>query len=92
MLRIHKMIWSQDNPQVVRRFFFPFTAICSGSAANAEAATTYHYNNFRTGCDSHETVLTPATVCNLQLATTVPLDEQVDAQPLLVPGASPPDA
>ena len=51
---------------------------------------TYHYHSLRTGWNSSETALTPATVGNsgLALQQTVPLDEQVDAQPLLVPGVA----
>jgi outer membrane protein assembly factor BamB len=50
------------------------------------SVTTYHYNSLRTGWNSNETVLNastfPATFGVLQ---TVALDDQVDAQPLLVP-------
>jgi hypothetical protein len=42
----------------------------------------------RTGWNQQETILTPANVGNLQLSATVSLDEQVDAQPLLVPGVT----
>ena len=51
------------------------------------AVTTYHYNTLRTGWNSAETILSaksfPSTFGVLQ---TVALDDQVDAQPLLVPG------
>ena len=50
------------------------------------SVTTYHYNNLRTGWNRNETVLNassfPSTFGVLQ---TVALDDQVDAQPLLVP-------
>jgi hypothetical protein len=50
------------------------------------AVTTYHYNSARTGWNSEETILSaktfPSTFGVLQ---SVALDEQVDAQPLLVP-------
>jgi len=54
------------------------------------AVTTYHYDNNRTGWDQHESVLTPANVASSKfgLLTTVTLDDQVDAQPLYVPGAN----
>jgi hypothetical protein len=58
----------------------------SGWAAKAATVTTYHYDTLRTGWNQHETVLTPANVGNLQLRTIVSLDEQIDAQPLLVTG------
>jgi hypothetical protein len=62
-----------------------FTMPCA-SPAKAALITTYHYDNARTGWNPIETTLTPANVGNLQLLTTVALDEQVDAQPLFVPG------
>jgi hypothetical protein len=47
---------------------------------------TYHYNVERTGWDEAEQVLTPATVGSkaFGLLQTVPLDDQSDAQPLIV--------
>jgi hypothetical protein len=52
------------------------------------AVTTYHYDNYRTGWNSNETSLTPANVNHktFGLLHTVKLDDQVDAQPLVVPG------
>ncbi len=56
-------------------------------AGGQTAVTTYHYDNYRTGWNQSETVLTPASVGNLfGLLRTVALDDQVDAQPLVVPG------
>ena len=50
------------------------------------SVTTYHYDNLRTGWNRNETVLNassfPSTFGVLQ---TLALDDQVDAQPLLVP-------
>jgi hypothetical protein len=59
-------------------------------AAAQTAVTTYHNDNYRTGWNSTETVLTPANVKPSQfgLLETVTLDDQVDAQPLLVPGVN----
>src|SRR5271170_4800293 len=54
------------------------------------SVTTYHNDNYRTGWNSTETVLTPANVNASQfgpLAMTT-LDDQVDAQPLVVPGVN----
>jgi outer membrane protein assembly factor BamB len=55
-------------------------------AQAAISVTTYHYDTERTGWNRNETVLSavafPATFGVLQ---TVALDDQVDAQPLLVP-------
>jgi hypothetical protein len=60
---------------------------CSAHAADV---TTHHYDTLRTGWNSAETVLTPAAVAgaSFQLSTTVALDEQVDAQPLLLQAQS----
>jgi hypothetical protein len=51
------------------------------------AVTTYHYENLRTGWNSEEERLTPAKVSSSKFGVleTVALDDQVDAQPLLVP-------
>src|SRR5579862_4476510 len=50
------------------------------------AVTTFHYDNGRTGWNSHETRLTPSNVGSAAfgLLHTVALDDQVDAQPLVV--------
>jgi hypothetical protein len=52
------------------------------------AVTTYHYDNNRTGWNSTESVLTPSNVgsASFGLLKTIPLDDQVDAQPLVAPG------
>jgi hypothetical protein len=56
-------------------------------AASQTAVTTYHYDNKRTGWNRNEAVLTPANVGSKSfgLLQTVALDDQVDAQPLVVP-------
>lgn len=57
-------------------------------AASQTSVTTYHYDNNRTGWNSTESILTPANVnkTSFGLLHTVTLDDQVDAQPLVVPG------
>ena len=57
-------------------------------AVSQTALTTYHYDNNRTGWNQNETMLTPANVGSpsFGLLQTVALDDQVDAQPLVVPG------
>ena len=57
-------------------------------AAGQTSVTTYHNDNFRTGWNRAETVLTPANVgsTSFGLLQTVTLDDQVDAQPLVVTG------
>jgi hypothetical protein len=65
--------------------------ISSALLASAQiAVTTYHYDNNRTGWNQNETVLTPANVATsaFGLLHNVPLDDQVDGQPLLVPGVN----
>ena len=48
--------------------------------------TTWHYDNLRTGWNNSETILTTANVGSSQfgLITTATVDEQVDAQPLVM--------
>src|SRR5947209_7461890 len=67
------------------------TFILAGSAGAAKAASTavltHHYDNFRTGWNQTETILTPQNVASSQfglIAATL-LDAQVDAQPLIMP-------
>ena len=59
-------------------------------ATPTESVTTYHYDNYRTGWNPNETILTPTNVngSSFGLLQTVTLDQQVDAQPLLVPGVN----
>jgi hypothetical protein len=60
------------------------------TAAAQVSVTTYHYDNYRTGWNSRETILTPANVASTSfgLLSTVALDDQVDAQPLFVPNVN----
>jgi hypothetical protein len=57
-------------------------------AAGQTAVTTYHYDNNRTGWNQNESILTPANVASSSfgLLQTVALNDQVDAQLLVVPG------
>jgi len=52
------------------------------------SVTTYHYDTYRTGWNQHESVLTPVNVgkATFGLLQNVKLDDQVDAQPLVMPG------
>jgi hypothetical protein len=60
----------------------------AGPASGQTAVTTYHYDNYRTGWNPNEPALTPANVNHktFGLLHAVKLDDQVDAQPLVVPG------
>jgi hypothetical protein len=67
-----------------------FGAIAISAApamALQQPVTTYHYDNLRTGWNPNETTLTPANVgpTTFGVIAKVPLDDQVDAQPLIVP-------
>lgn len=80
-----------------RTYFRGLAAIASLSFAFAYApagaqtsVTTHHNNHYRTGWNSTETVLTPSNVNATQfgLIASVAVDDQVDAQPLIVPGVT----
>jgi hypothetical protein len=69
--------------------FLLATIVLLVSFANAQTAvTTYHNDNYRTGWNSSESTLTPANVNSASFGPlfTVKLDDQVDAEPLVVPG------
>jgi len=57
-------------------------------AMGQTSVTTYHYDTYRTGWNQNESVLTPANVGTTAfgLLQNVKLDDQVDAQPLVMPG------
>ncbi len=57
------------------------------ASALSKVVATYHYDNLRTGWNRSETILTPANVgpSTFGVLSKVVLDDQVDAQPLVVP-------
>lgn len=59
-------------------------------AAAQVSVTTHHYDNYRTGWNSQETVLTPSAVHSpsFGVLNTITLDDQVEAQPLVVPNVN----
>lgn len=68
-----------------------FAAVAASSAASQSVSvTTYHYDNYRTGWNANETTLTPTNVnsTDFGLLYSVALDDQVDAQPLYMPGVN----
>lgn len=67
-----------------------FTLFLASTVTAQTAVTTYHNDNYRTGWNNTETILTPSNVNASQfgLLATVPVDDQVDAQPLLVPNVT----
>ena len=67
--------------------FAAFLCLAAQPAALAQMnVTTYHYDNNRSGWNPNETTLTQSNVSNsgFGLLQTVALDDQVDAQPLIV--------
>jgi len=76
------------SPVVLTVAFVVFMAAGTNVAAAQTAVTTYHNDNNRTGWNKTESVLTPANVSNATfgLLQKITLDDQVDAQPLVVPG------
>ena len=72
----------------VRRAVVLSALVCLAVPLLAQTAIpTYHYDNHRTGWNQTETVLTPTNVNSktFGLLQTVPLDAQVDGQPLVIP-------
>ncbi|HEY1615300.1 MAG TPA: hypothetical protein VGF97_16590 [Rhizomicrobium sp.] len=68
-----------------------FSLICIvGNASAQVSVTTYHYDNFRTGWNSGETTLSQKAVAkkSFGLLQAISLDDQVDAQPLVVPNVT----
>jgi hypothetical protein len=67
-----------------------FLGAVNARAAGPQSVTTYHYDNYRTGWNSNETVLTPANVnkSSFGVLHIVPLNDQVDAQPLYMPAVN----
>ena len=79
------------SPLGVHALVCVFFSVMAATLATAQTAvTTYHNDNYRTGWNSTETTLTPTNVGskNFGLLGTVTLDDQVDAQPLIVPGVT----
>jgi len=67
---------------------FAATAVPAAPAmAQKFVVNTYHYDNLRTGWNGNETTLTPANVgpTSFGVLAQVVLDDQVNAQPLVVP-------
>jgi hypothetical protein len=82
------MLLPMRNCWLRRTVVFAALALIGGGALAQTAVTTYHNDTYRTGWNSHETTLTPANVGSsaFGLLHNVALDDQVDAQPLVVPG------
>lgn len=68
----------------------PLLALALSPLSAQTAVSTYHNDNYRTGWNSSETALTYASVSSPQfgLLFNVAVDDQVEAQPLVVPGVN----
>jgi hypothetical protein len=68
--------------------FFALTLCAARAAPPPGAVLTWHNDNFRTGWQQQETILTTSTVSpsTFGISQTVKLQDQVDAQPLVIPG------
>ncbi len=68
----------------------PQAATVSPARQRKIAVITYHYDNLRTGWDDKETTLNDGNVNSgsFGLIHSVPVDDQVDTQPLIVPGVT----
>jgi hypothetical protein len=72
------------------RFVFFTLLLCSTQAIAATtppngAVLTWHNDNFRTGWQQQETILTTSTINSLRISHQLVLLDQVDAQPLVIP-------
>jgi len=78
------------RPRAQTRLASPPLIIRNGPAPADTAVTTYKDDNFRTGQDVHETLLTTRNVNTHSFGrrVTYPVDGQVYAQPLYVPNVS----
>jgi hypothetical protein len=75
-----------DTVEVVQYINAITSPVSNSVKVGCTNAVTYHYNNERTGWNDAERTLTPANVHapEFRLLQSVPLDDQVDAQPLIV--------
>ena len=65
--------------------FYAAQAVAATTPPNG-AVLTWHNDNFRTGWQQQETILTTSTVPKkLRISQRVKLMDQVDAQPLVIP-------
>jgi outer membrane protein assembly factor BamB len=86
---------SFSMPHPLRAVFAILGLLLAGGAALPQTAstaepisvTTHHYDTLRSGWNQNETLLTAAAFpATFGVLKTVAVDDQVDAQPLLVPG------
>src|ERR1700724_4124393 len=77
----------KKSPLIGLVFFATVVVAGSAAAQSPVWVTTYHYDNLRTGWNRHATQLTLQnfTQSTFGIIGTAKLDDQVDAQPLIVP-------
>jgi hypothetical protein len=65
-------------------------SLSSLSAAGQVAVTTYHNDNYRSGVNANETILTPSNVNEVSFGKllALPVEGEIYAQPLYVPGVN----
>src|ERR1700730_1775204 len=80
----------KKSPLIGLVFFATVVVAGSAAAQSPVWVPTYHYDNLRTGWNSHETQLTLQNVTQSTFGAIglANLDDQVDAQPLIVPNQS----
>ena len=61
------------------------TQVIAATTPPKGAVLTRSNDNFRTGWQQQETILTPSTISSLRLSHWVLFADQVDAQPLVIP-------
>jgi hypothetical protein len=85
-----KNISARRIVMIVLVMIIPAMVLIAISALAQTSVTTYHYDTYRTGWNNTETTLTPANVgsSSFGLLQNVALDDQVDSQPLVVPGVT----
>ena len=83
-------VFAQNDKVQVVEYINNLVAFSNEVTVGCTNITTYHNDNQRTGWNPHENTLTPANVNALDFGLVplaqnpVPLDDQVDAQPLIV--------
>jgi len=85
-----KNVSARRVAMVIPVMIIPAMVFVAISALAQTSVTTYHYDTYRTGWNNTETILTPANVASSSfgLLQNVALDDQVDSQPLVVPGVT----
>ena len=83
-------VFAQDDKVQVVEYIGTLVAFSNTVVVGCTSVTTYHNDSKRTGWNPHENTLTPANVNATDFGLVplaknpVPLDDQVDAQPLVV--------